>query len=243
MELAAAVERAGHPLIGRDVGESLGLGYKEMSIKGDLKEVLERGDVIIDFTDAETSIKNLELAALSKIPIVIGSTGFTSEQKERAKDLSQQTPCIISANTSLAMNMIFRIIPDIILALGDGYDIEILGTHHRKKPDLPSGTALRMGEIVARTLQKRFEDIVVYERKGMIGERKKDEIGMQVIRAGDTSGEHKILFAGNGERLELSHRADSLNCYAMGAIKAAQWLVGRANGLYGMDEVFESRSF
>ena len=140
------------------------------------------------------------------------------------------------------MNVIFRILPEIVSILGEGYDIEILGAHHRAKPDLPSGTALQIGEIIAKTFQKRFEDMAIYGRKGMIGERKKDEIGIQVIRAGDTFGEHKILFGGNGERLELTHRADSSDCYAIGAIKAAQWLVNRENRLYDMNEVFESRS-
>jgi 4-hydroxy-tetrahydrodipicolinate reductase len=235
MELTGAVERPDHPSIGHDIGEVVGLGKIGIPLEGSLKE--GKGHVIIDFTDPNTSLRSLEFASTHGLAIVIGSTGFSPAQMERARELSKRTRCVLTPNMSVGMNVMFRIVEEVARVLGSDYDIEILEAHHRLKKDAPSGTALKLGEIIAKAVARDLETVSVYGRKGMIGERRREEIGMQVIRAGDIVGEHTVLFGGMGERLEIIHRAQSRDNFARGAIRAALWVINQPEGLYDMQDV------
>lgn len=235
MRLAAAVERPDHPSIGHDIGELVGLGKIGILLEGSLRE--GKGHVIIDFTNPNTSLQSLEFAASHGLAIVIGSTGFTPAQMEQARELSKRTRCVLTPNMSVGMNVMFRIVGEVARVLGSDYDIEILEAHHRLKKDAPSGTALKLGEILAKAVDRDFGKVGVYGRKGMVGERSREEIGMQVIRAGDIVGEHTVLFGGIGERLEIIHRAQSRDNFARGAIRAALWVIEQPEGLYDMQDV------
>ena len=235
--LAGAVEKEGHPAIGRDVGETLGLGKTGQVISGDLKAAMAEGEVVIDFTFHSASLEHLRLAAEGKKPIVIGSTGFTAQETEEIRDLAKTIPVVFAPNMSVGVNVLFRIVKDMALALGEGFDIEILEVHHKMKKDAPSGTAMKLAQILAQARAQNLDEVAVYERKGIIGERKAEEIGIQTFRAGDIIGEHTVLFGGMGERLEITHRAHNRDTFARGALRAARWIVGQKNGLYDMQDV------
>lgn len=235
--LAGAVERQDHPLIGRDVGEMAGLEKGKVHLAGSLKEVISAGDVIIDFTNAEAALSNLKITAEKGKSAVIGSTGFSSSQMEEVRTLTKKIPCVLSPNMSVGVNVMFRVIADLARVLGEDYDVEVIEAHHRMKKDAPSGTAVKMGQILAQTLKRNFDQVGIYERKGIIGERKQAEIGMQTIRAGDIVGEHTVIFGGLGERLEVTHRAHSRDNFARGAVRAALWVVKQGPGLYDMQDV------
>jgi 4-hydroxy-tetrahydrodipicolinate reductase len=237
-----AVERKGHPFIGGDVGEGLGLGATGILIGDDLAGCIEKGDVVIDFTAHEVSASHLEIAAAKGKAIVIGSTGFTPEELKRARELAGAVRCVLAPNMSVGVNCLFKVLADVAGVLGDQYDVEIVEAHHRMKKDAPSGTALKMAEVVAQSLGRDLDKVGVYSRKGMVGERTKAEIGIQTLRAGDIVGEHTVIFGGMGERLEFIHRAHSRDNFARGAIRAALWLVGRANGIYDMQDVLGLRT-
>ncbi len=168
---------------------------------------------------------------------VIGTTGLSPEQMERIKELSKGVRCVFSPNMSVGVNVMFKIVQEVTQVLGPEYDIEIFEAHHRLKKDSPSGTAAKLGELIAKASGRDFDQVGVYGRKGMVGERTKEEIGMQVIRAGDIVGEHTVLFGGIGERLEIIHRAHSRDNFARGAVRAALWVVNQPNGLYDMQDV------
>jgi 4-hydroxy-tetrahydrodipicolinate reductase len=235
MALYRAIERPDHPLIGKDIGEINGLGKMNIPLEGDFKK--GGGDVVIDFTNPKTSIENLELAKKTGSAIVIGTTGLSPEQMERVKELAKGARCVFSPNMSVGVNVMFRIVQEVARVLGPEYDIEIFEAHHRLKKDSPSGTAAKLGELIAKATGRDFGKVGVYGRKGMVGERTKEEIGMQVIRAGDIVGEHTVLFGGIGERLEIIHRAHSRDNFARGAVRAALWVVNQPNGLYDMQDV------
>jgi 4-hydroxy-tetrahydrodipicolinate reductase len=235
--LAGAVERPDHPHIGRDVSEMAGRGKGNIQLSGSLPDVITAGDVIIDFTNADAALSNLQLAAGKRKSAVIGATGFSPTQMEKIRALTQKIPCVLSPNMSVGVNVMFRMIADLAKILGEEYDVEVLEAHHRMKKDAPSGTAVKMGQILAQALNRKFDQVGVYERKGMIGERKRTEIGMQTIRAGDIVGDHTVLFGGLGERLEITHRAHSRDNFAQGAIRAVRWVVKQKPGLYDMQDV------
>lgn len=235
IELYQAVERPDHPSIGADIGEIIGLGKLAIPLEGRLKK--EGGDVIINFTIPQTSLESLEFAKEAGLAVVIGTTGFSPEQMEKVKELSRSVRCVLAPNMSVGVNLMFRIVQEVAQVLGPEYDIEILEAHHRLKKDSPSGTAVKLGELIAKATHRDFNQVGVYGRKGMVGERTKEEIGMQVIRAGDIVGEHTVLFGGVGERLEIIHRAHSRDNFARGAIRAALWVVNQSNGLYDMQDV------
>jgi len=235
IKLYRAVERPDHPSIGRDVGELHGLGKMGIPVEGKLEK--EEGDVIIDFSSPKGSMESLEFARVAKLAIVIGTTGLSSEQIGRMKELSKDVRCVFSPNMSVGMNVMFKIVQEVARVLGHDYDIEILESHHRMKKDAPSGTAAKLGELIANALGRNFSQVGIHGRKGMVGERTRDEIGIQVIRAGDIVGEHTVLFGGEGERLEITHRAHSRDNFARGAIRAALWVVNQPNGLYDMQDV------
>jgi len=235
--LAGAVERKDHPSLGRDIGEIAGMERWNISICGSLQEAISAGDVIIDFSNAESSLRNVEIAAAHGKAAVIGSTGFVPAQLQKIQGLTQKIPIILSPNMSVGVNVMFRVIGDVARILGDDYDVEVIEAHHRMKKDAPSGTAVKMGQILAEALKRNFDQVGVYERKGLIGERKRQEIGMQTLRAGDIVGEHTVMFGGMGERIEITHRAHSRDNFARGAVRAAAWVVKQKPGLYDMQDV------
>jgi 4-hydroxy-tetrahydrodipicolinate reductase len=230
-----AIERPDHPSVGKDIGEVIGLGKMDIPLEGGLKG--KGGDVVINFTSPQASLESLEFAKEAGLAVVIGTTGLSPEQIERVKDLSKSVRCVFSPNMSVGVNVMFRVVQEVAQVLGPDYDIEIVEAHHRLKKDSPSGTAVKLGELIGKSLGRDFGKVGVYGRKGMIGERTKEEIGMQVIRAGDIVGEHTVLFGGIGERLEIIHRAHSRDNFARGAVRAALWVVNQQNGLYDMQDV------
>lgn len=241
IELSGAVEREGHPAVGKDVGEGLGLGRTGVLIVDSLACCIGSGDVVIDFTAHDVSLGHLEIAAAAGKAIVIGSTGFTAAETKRAGELAASARCVLAPNMSIGVNVMLKVLADVSALLGDDYDVEIVEAHHNQKKDAPSGTAIRMAQVIAQGLGRDLDQVGVYGRKGMIGERTKPEIGIQTVRAGDIVGEHTVMFGGMGERLEFVHRAHSRDNFARGAIRAALWLVGRENGLYDMQDVLGLR--
>jgi 4-hydroxy-tetrahydrodipicolinate reductase len=232
-----AVEVPGHPSVGGDAGLVAGAGELGVTIEDNLQSVIQKADVIIDFTAAEASLGNMEVAAQHHKPMVVGSTGFSPEQLEKVRKLTKEFPCCLAPNMSVGVNLMFKIVEEMARTLGDAYDCEIVEAHHRMKKDAPSGTALQLGKVVARGLGRKWEEVGVYGRKGLIGERSSKEIGMHAIRAGDIVGEHTVIFGGMGERLEVTHRAHSRDTLARGAVRAAKWVVTQKPGLYDMGDV------
>ncbi len=237
IEVIGAVEQKGHPLVGSEVGADIGTGKIYVVVESDLLKCIDKADVVIDFTNHEASIRNFEIAAGRNKAIVIGSTGFSAGEIGRIRELSQGARCVLSPNMSVGVNVMFKVIASVANILGEEYDVEIVEAHHRLKKDAPSGTAMRMAQIVADSLGRDLEETGVYARKGLIGERTRKEIGIQTVRAGDIVGEHTVMFGGIGERLEIIHRAHSRDNFARGAIRAAKWIVNQENGLYDMQDV------
>jgi 4-hydroxy-tetrahydrodipicolinate reductase len=241
VELSGALERPGHPMVGQDAGFNAGLGAIGVAISDDLNGVVDGCDVLIDFTAPKVSLKNLEVCALKRKSIVIGSTGFTPEERALAAELARDIPAVLAPNMSVGVNVCFKVLKDVAKTLGDNFDVEIVELHHNKKKDSPSGTAVRMGEVVAEALGRDYNKVANYHREGICGERTKEEIGMQTVRGGDIVGEHTVYFIGMGERIEISHRAMSRDMFSRGSVRAAQWVVGKAPGLYDMQDVLGLR--
>ena len=237
IEVVGAVERSDHPFLNRDIGEVTGLGEIGVPLVGDLERAIEVGEVVIDFTNPGAALRSLEVSARRSVAAVIGTTGFTPQQMDKVGELAKKTRCVLSPNMSVGVNLMFKLVGEIASILGEEYDVEILETHHRFKKDSPSGTAMKLGEIAASALNRDFQQVGVFGRKGVIGERKPQEIGMQVMRAGDVVGEHTVIFGGLGERLELTHRAHSRDNFARGAVRAVRWVITQPNGLYDMGDV------
>jgi len=239
--LAAAFERPGHAAVNQDVGLVAGLGELGVKVAGSLEEVAKEGDVLIDFTTPEATLNNLRAAASKGLAVVIGATGISGNMLDEVKELARNVRCVMSPNMSVGMNVMFRLVKDTAAILGKDYDMEILEVHHRFKKDAPSGTAMRLAQVLAAATERNLDDSAVYERKGLIGERTAQEIGIQTLRAGDITGEHTVMFGGIGERLELIHRAHNRDNFARGALKAAAWIVARPPGLYDMQDVLGLR--
>jgi 4-hydroxy-tetrahydrodipicolinate reductase len=241
VELSGGLERPGHPLVGQDAGIIAGCGELGVKISDDINAVVEGCDVLIDFTSPKVSLKNLEVCALKKKAIVIGSTGFTPDERALAAELARDIPCVLAPNMSVGVNVCFKILKDIAKTLGDDFDVEIVESHHKLKKDSPSGTAVRMGEVVAEALGRDYNKVANYHREGICGERTKEEIGMQTIRGGDIVGEHTVYFIGMGERIELTHRAHTRDMFSRGSVRAARWIAGKAPGIYDMQDVLGLR--
>ncbi len=239
-ELAGALEREGHPWTGRALSELTGLN-SNVVVTDNPEDAFKEANVVIDFTIPEATVKNLEVAAAMGRPVVIGTTGFSAEQRAAITDISRRVGVVFSPNMSIGVNLLFRLVTEAARILEDEYDVEIVEYHHRHKKDAPSGTALRIAELIAHTLGRDLDRIAVYGRKGITGERPAEEIGIQSVRAGDIVGDHIILFAGSGERLELTHRAHSRTTFAKGAVKAALWVADKSTGLYDMQDVLGLR--
>lgn len=235
--LAGAFERPGHPAVGKDAGEVAGLGTLGVPVAGSVREVIEDGDVLIDFTSPESTLENLREAGPKGRSVVIGTTGIAGRDLEEVRSLAAGIRCVMAPNMSVGVNLMFRIAAEMARVLGDDYDMEILETHHRFKKDAPSGTALRLAKGLAEAVGRDLDKAGVYARKGMIGERTREEIGIQTWRAGDITGEHTVMFGGVGERLELTHRAHNRDNFARGAVRAARWVVDRPVGFYDMQDV------
>jgi 4-hydroxy-tetrahydrodipicolinate reductase len=200
-----------------------------------------KADVVVDFTSHEASVKNTSVAAENGVAMVIGSTGFTADAKARIRQDAARIPVVLSPNMSVGVNVMFALVAQAARVLGDAYDVEIVEMHHGKKKDAPSGTAVRLAEVAAESLGRDPARDVVYARHGMIGERTPREIGVMSLRGGDVVGEHTVFFAGQGERLEVTHRATSRDQFARGALRAALWVKGRAPGMYDMHDVLALR--
>lgn len=236
-EVAGALEYSACPFIGHDAGEVAGCGKLGVEITADIDKAFEGCDVFIDFTGAEPTMANLPKYAKAGLPAVIGSTGITSEQAKELEKLSAGFPVLFSPNMSVGVNLTFKILEMVTKVIGEDWDIEIIEAHHRMKKDAPSGTAMRMGEVIANMLGRDIEKDGAYCRHGLIGERTDKEIGMQTLRAGDIVGEHTAMFCTNGERIEITHRAHTRDMFAKGAISAACWLHGKPKGFYNMFDV------
>ena len=236
-KLQGAIERKAHPSIGKDAGELAGCGRLGVSITDDIGTALEQSDVVIDFTEPVSTLNHMEHAVRAKKAMVIGTTGLSAEQQSRIKTLSKEIPCVLSPNMSVGINLLFKVLSDVAKVTGEDYDVEILEIHHRHKKDAPSGTAMKMAQILADALQRNLDEVGVYSRHGMIGERKKGEVGIQSLRAGDIVGEHTVIFAGLAERIEFTHRAYSRDNFARGALLAAERVLNRPPGLYDMMDI------
>lgn len=241
IELSGALERAGNIALGKDAGIFSGGGASGVSITSSLEQILGQGDVVIDFTAAEATLENLKVVSKAGKAMVIGSTGFTSAQIEEIKKICKKIPCIMSANMSVGVNVMLKVLRDTARTLGEEYDVEIVEAHHRLKKDAPSGTALMMARCLTDALGRNLDEVGVYARHGIIGERSKKEIGIQTIRGGDIVGDHTVIFAGTGERLEFTHRAHTRDNFARGAVRAAIWVAGKKPGLYDMQDVLGLR--
>lgn len=241
LHLAGAVERKGHPAVGRDAGETAGSGRLGLSVLDDLAAVLPSGDVVVDFSAPEATLAHFRLAAEQGKAMVVGTTGFSKEEAAELARLARSVPCVWSPNMSVGVNLLFKVLADMARILGPDYDIEIVEAHHRSKKDAPSGTALKLAEVLAKAVERDLDRVGVYARKGLIGERTREEIGIQSVRAGDIVGDHTVLFGGLGERIEVTHRAQSRDTFARGALRAARWVVGRRPGLYDMADVLGLR--
>lgn len=239
MVLSAAIERPDSPALGGDAGEIAGFQKLGIPIIGNLETCIAGLDVLIDFTRPHSTLAVLKLCHQHHTPLVIGTTGFSPEEREYIRTISQHIPIVLAPNMSIGVNLCLTLLHIAAKVIGEGSDIEIIEAHHRYKVDAPSGTALRMGEVVAKALDRDLQECAVWERKGHTGERHPNSIGFSVIRAGDIVGEHTVMFAQEGERVEITHNASSRMTFAKGAIRAASWLVGKPPGLYDMEDVLE----
>jgi len=237
MKLAGAVEFSGNPQLGKDAGEVAGVGKVGVPIDADLASLIKGAGVIIEFTAPDATLEHVKIAAEKNIPIVVGTTGLNQKQLDEVKRLSRKTRVLISANMSLGVNLLVSLMGKVAAILGDDYDVEIVEAHHRFKKDAPSGTALALAKPIAVALKRDLDQAGVCGRKGIVGERTKQEIDLLSVRAGDIVGEHTVIFGGLGERVEFIHRAQSRETFARGALRAAQWLVKQKKGLYSMQDV------
>ncbi|HEY7517577.1 MAG TPA: 4-hydroxy-tetrahydrodipicolinate reductase [Methylomirabilota bacterium] len=237
LRLAAALEAASHPSLGRDAGEVAGAGRLGIPISGDPKTAITRDRMLIEFSVPEASLEHLRLVAETGARAVIGTTGFSPAQREEIAALARRAAILVAPNMSVAVTLAFQLLAIMAKALGDAYDVEITETHHRFKKDAPSGTAVRMAEVIAEALGRDLAQVGVYGRHGLPGERTGKEIGVMSLRSGDVVGEHTVSFGTLGERLELTHRAHSRDTFARGALRAAQWMIDRDPGLYSMHDV------
>ncbi|HXF09071.1 MAG TPA: 4-hydroxy-tetrahydrodipicolinate reductase [Candidatus Acidoferrales bacterium] len=235
--VTAALEAPGHPALGQDVGMLAGIGALGVPLTVDIGAALARCEVLIEFTRPEPTLAHLAACRDQGRAMVIGTTGLDEAQRSEVADAARAIPIVFAPNMSIGVNLMLKLLETAARVLGNSVDIEIIEAHHRHKVDAPSGTALRMGEVIAETLGRDLRQCAVYGREGQTGARARDTIGFATVRAGDIIGDHTVLFAGEGERLEIAHRATSRENFAQGALRAAAWLAGRTPGLYDMSDV------
>lgn len=237
--LTAAIVRPGSTLVGADAGELASLGRIGVQLVGSLAPVVEEFDVLIDFTLPEVMLHNLAFCRKAGKAMVIGTTGLTAEQKQLLAEAGRDIPIVFASNFSVGVNLAFKLLDVAARVMGDEADIEIIEAHHRHKVDAPSGTAVSMGEVIAKALDRDLRQVAVYGREGHTGVRARETIGFATVRGGDVVGDHTVLFAAEGERLEITHKASSRMTFAKGAVRAALWLDGKAPGLYDMQDVLD----
>ncbi|PCK08753.1 MAG: 4-hydroxy-tetrahydrodipicolinate reductase [Alteromonadaceae bacterium] len=240
--LSAAIALPESTLIGGDIGEASGVGRLGITLVGNLQEIVNDFDILIDFSTPESTLANIEICRAAGKAIVIGTTGFDAEQQVEFDRAVKGMPVCFASNYSTGVNLCFKLLALAAEALGEDSDIEIVETHHRHKVDSPSGTALSMGQVVADTLGRDLNEVAVYGREGQDGPRKKDTIGFATVRGGDVVGEHTVSFLAEGERVEITHKASSRMSFARGAVRAAIWLASQPDGLYDMQDVLGFKS-
>jgi len=240
MRLAAALERADSPYLGKDAGELIGASrdtHEGILVRAEVAVALGGCDVLIDFTRPEATLAHLYVCRAAGINMVVGTTGFSAEQKIMLGEAAQDIAIVFAPNMSVGVNVTFKLLEIAAKILHEGFDVEIIEAHHRHKVDAPSGTALGMGEVVAKARGQKLDEVAVYARQGHTGERADDAIGFATVRGGDIVGDHTVLFAGLGERVEITHKASSRATFAMGALRAARFLADKKNGLFDMQDV------
>lgn len=235
--LTAAIEHAGSSVLGADAGELANVGRLGVLVSADLAAVIDKVDVIIDFTRPNVTLANIALAQLHGKRMVIGTTGFDETEKAQIQAAIKETAIVMASNFSVGVNLVFKLLEQAAKVMGDYTDIEIIEAHHRHKIDAPSGTALSMGEVIANTLGRDLKSCAVYGREGITGERDPNTIGFATVRAGDIVGEHTVMFADIGERVEITHKASNRLTFANGAVRAAAWIAEQDPGLYDMQDV------
>ena len=235
--LAVAVTRPGNDSVGKDAGELVGIGALGVKVVDDLAAVVDQFDVLIDFTRPDASMAFIELCRQAGKKIVIGTTGYSDAQKTAIAEAAKDVAIVLAPNMSVGVNLALKLLALAAKVMGDYTDIEVIEAHHRHKVDAPSGTALRMGEVIADALGRDLKECAIYGREGITGERDRKTIGFSTIRAGDIVGDHTVMFADEGERLEITHKATSRMTFANGAVRAAIWLKDKPNGLYDMQDV------
>lgn len=237
--LGAAFERKGSSLVGADAGELAGVGALGVVVTDDLASQVNQFDLLIDFTRPEGTLEHIAFCVAHNKKMVIGTTGFDDAGKQAIKSASEKISIVFASNYSVGVNLVFKLLEKAAKVMGDYCDIEVIEAHHRHKVDAPSGTALSMGEHIAKTLGRDLKTHGVFAREGITGERKRDEIGFATIRAGDVVGEHSVWFADEGERVEIAHKASSRMTFANGAVRAAKWLQTKQSGLFDMTDVLD----
>jgi len=240
LALGAAFDLPGSPAIGKTAGDLVGIP-SDVVISDDVAAGLKHVDCLIDFTRPQGTLQHLELCRQAGVGIVIGTTGFEAEGKAAIAEAAKDIPVVFAPNMAVGVNLVFNLLDTAARILNQGYDIEIVEAHHRLKIDAPSGTALRMGEVVASALGRSLEECAVYGREGVTGERDPSTIGFATVRGGDIVGDHTVMFCGLGERVEITHKASSRLPYALGSLRAARYLAGRRNGLFDMQDVLGFR--
>ena len=236
-QLSAAIERPGNTLVGSDAGDLAGLGPLNITVSDNLEDVIDSFETLIDFTSPQSSLQNLETCVKHGKNLIIGTTGFDETGKQKISEAAKSIAVVFAPNMSVGVNLCLKLLDTAARILGDDVDIEVIEAHHRHKVDAPSGTAIRMGEVVANALGRDLAESAVYGREGITGARDRKTIGFETIRAGDIVGDHTVLFAAEGERVEITHKASSRMTFANGAVRAANWLQQQPAGLYDMQDV------
>ena len=237
VEIVAAIEHIDSRHIGIDAGEVAGIGKLGIEIKDDILSIVNEVDVMIDFTLATSVIQNIDNCISSNCKMVIGTTGLNDKDQAKLKSAANEIAIVFAPNMSIGVNLCFKLLETASNVIGKDADVEIIEAHHRDKKDAPSGTAIRMGEIVAEMTDRNLKDCAVYGREGITDSRDKNSIGFETIRAGDIVGDHTVIFATAGERVEITHKATSRKTFASGAVRAAQWLADKEKGLFDMQDV------
>ena len=238
--LHGALDRSGNPQLGRDAGEQQGK-ISGVKVTDNIDDALKNADILVDFTRPEASLMYLAACQKHNVKMIIGTTGFSAEQKQQIEAASKNIAIVFAPNTSVGVSLLINLVQSAAKVLNEGFDIEIIEAHHRFKIDAPSGTALRLGEAAASALGRNLEECAVYGREGVTGERDPSTIGFATVRGGDVVGDHTVLFAGLGERVELTHKASSRATFASGALRAAKFLIGKQAGLFDMQDVLGLR--
>ena len=238
--LGAAFDRPCSPAVGKDAGDLVGQPCG-IQVLDSAEAALKQADCLIDFTRPEGTLEHLALCRKLGVAMIIGTTGFDEAGKAAIRDAAQDIPVVFAPNMAVGVNLVFKLLDVAARILNQGYDIEIVEAHHKHKIDAPSGTALRMGEVVANALGRDLKECAIYGREGVTGERDPSTIGFATVRGGDIVGDHNVMFCGTGERVEIAHKAGSRMPYALGSLRAARFLAGKKNGLFDMQDVLGLR--